>query len=187
MEELVRELLCQLGEDPARDGLRETPRRVAKSLTFLTSGYKVDLSTIVNNALFDVEYSEMVIVRDIDFYSLCEHHLLPFFGKCHVAYLPSKKVIGLSKLPRIVDMFARRLQVQERLTMQVAETIAEVTQPLGVAVVMEATHLCMAMRGVEKQNSVTVTSAMLGVFREDARTRSEFLELIRHRGKLAGE
>ncbi len=187
MEDTVRELLRQLGEDPGRDGLRDTPRRVVKSLTFLTSGYQVDLATIVNGALFDVEYSEMVIVRDIDFYSLCEHHLLPFFGKCHVAYLPSKKVIGLSKLPRIVEMFARRLQVQERLTMQVADTISEVTQPLGVAVVMEATHLCMAMRGVEKQNSVTVTSAMRGVFREDARTRSEFLELIRHRGKLAGE
>ncbi len=184
MEDIVRELLRQLGEDPARDGLRETPRRMAKSLTFLTGGYKVDLTAMVNNALFDVDYSEIVIVRGIDFYSLCEHHLLPFFGKCHVAYLPAKKVIGLSKLPRIVDMFARRLQVQERLTMQVAETIAEVTQPLGVAVVMEATHLCMAMRGVEKQNPVTVTSAMLGVFREDARTRSEFLELIRHR---AGE
>jgi GTP cyclohydrolase I len=185
MEETVRQLLRQLGEDPDRDGLLETPRRVAKSLTFLTSGYRAELGTIINDALFEVEYSEMVIVRDIDFYSLCEHHLLPFFGKCHVAYLPAKKVIGLSKLPRIVDMFARRLQVQERLTKQIADTIVEATQPMGVAVVMEATHLCMAMRGVEKQNSVTVTSAMQGIFREDARTRSEFLELIRHRGKLA--
>ena len=185
MDDLVRQLLKQLGEDPEREGLRDTPRRVAKSLAFLTSGYKTDVDAIVNDALFEVEYSEMVIVRDIDFYSLCEHHLLPFFGKCHVAYLPSKRVIGLSKLPRIVDMFARRLQVQERLTKQIADTIAEVTQPMGVAVVMEATHLCMAMRGVEKQNSITVTSAMHGIFREDARTRAEFLELIRHRGKLS--
>jgi len=187
MEDTIRQLLREIGEDPERDGLRETPRRVVKSLQFLTSGNRTDLGAIINNALFDVEYSEMVIVKDIDFYSLCEHHLLPFFGKCHVAYLPSKKVIGLSKLPRVVDMFARRLQVQERLTKQIADTIVEVTQPLGVAVVMEATHLCMAMRGVEKQNSVTVTSAMHGVFREDARTRSEFLELIRHRGRLAAE
>ncbi|HUR20618.1 MAG TPA: GTP cyclohydrolase I FolE [Vicinamibacterales bacterium] len=185
MDDLVRQLLKQLGEDPERDGLRDTPRRVAKSLTFLTSGYNTDVDAIVNGALFEVEYSEMVIVRNIDFYSLCEHHLLPFFGKCHVAYLPSTRVIGLSKLPRIVDMFARRLQVQERLTKQIADTIAEVTQPMGVAVVMEATHLCMAMRGVEKQNSITVTSAMHGIFREDARTRAEFLELIRHRGKLS--
>jgi GTP cyclohydrolase IA len=140
------------------------------------------LSTVINNALFTVEYSEMVIVRDIDFYSLCEHHLLPFFGKCHVAYLPNTRVIGLSKIPRIVDMFARRLQVQERLTSQIADAIRGSIDPLGVAVVMEATHLCMAMRGVEKQNSVTVTSSMIGVFRDDARTRHEFLELIRHRG-----
>jgi len=187
MEETIRALLRQLGEDPERDGLRETPRRVARSLSFLTSGHDVDPAAIVNGALFDVEYSEMVIVKDIDFYSLCEHHLLPFFGKCHVAYLPSTKVIGLSKLPRIVDMFARRLQVQERLTKQIADTILEVTQPLGVAVVMEATHLCMAMRGVEKQNAVTTTSAMHGTFREDVRTRSEFLELIRHRGRSWSE
>lgn len=185
MEDLVRQLLGQLGEDPTRDGLRETPRRVAKSLDFLTSGYRTDLDALVNNALFDVEYSEMVIVRDIDFYSMCEHHLLPFYGKCHVAYLPSKRVIGLSKIPRIVDMFARRLQVQERLTEQVADAITDKVQPLGVAVVMEATHLCMAMRGVEKQNSITITSAMRGTFRSDARTRGEFLELIRHRGKPA--
>ena len=184
MQELIRKLLADLGEDPAREGLRDTPKRVEKAYRFLTSGYDADIDQVLNNALFTVDYNEMVIVKDIDFYSLCEHHLLPFFGKCHVAYLPSKKVIGLSKLPRIVDMFARRLQVQERLTKQIADTIAEVTQPMGVAVVMEATHLCMAMRGVEKQNSITVTSAMHGIFREDARTRAEFLELIRHRGKL---
>jgi len=187
VEDIVRSLLAALGEDPTRDGLKETPRRVAKSLDFLTSGYKTDLDVLVNNALFDVEYSEMVIVRDIDFYSLCEHHLLPFFGKCHVAYLPSKRVIGLSKLPRIVDMFARRLQVQERLTEQIADAITSKINPTGVAVVIEATHLCMAMRGVEKQNSTTVTSAMRGTFREDARTRHEFLELIRHRTKSGSE
>jgi len=179
MREIVRALLLALGEDPDREGLRETPRRVEHSLQFLTSGYHTDIDAVVNGALFTVDYSEMVIVRDIDFYSLCEHHLLPFFGKCHVAYLPNRRVIGLSKLPRIVDAFARRLQVQERLTSQIAEIIREKIDPLGVAVVMEATHLCMAMRGVEKQNSVTVTSAMLGVFRDDARTRHEFLELIR--------
>jgi GTP cyclohydrolase I len=183
MQDTIRRLLAEIGEDPAREGLRETPRRVEQSLKFLTSGYDADLDTILNNALFSVEYSEMVIVRDIDFYSLCEHHLLPFFGRCHVAYLPNGKVIGLSKMPRIVDVFSRRLQVQERLTSQIAETIREKVDPLGVAVVMEATHLCMAMRGVEKQNSVTVTSSMLGVFRDDARTRHEFLELIRERGQ----
>jgi GTP cyclohydrolase I len=182
MQDTIRHLLTALGEDPKREGLRDTPRRVEKSLKFLTSGYTADLDAIVNGALFHVEYSEMVIVRDIDFYSLCEHHLLPFFGKCHIAYLPKGQVIGLSKIPRIVDVFARRLQVQERLTSQIAETIREKVKPLGVAVVMEATHLCMAMRGVEKQNSVTTTSSMLGGFRDDARTRHEFLELIRHRG-----
>jgi GTP cyclohydrolase I len=182
MQDTIRHLLADLGEDPSREGLRETPRRVEQSLQFLTSGYTADLDAIINDALFTVEYSEMVIVRDIDFYSLCEHHLLPFFGKCHVAYLPNRKVLGLSKIPRIVDVFARRLQVQERLTLQVAETINERVRPLGVAVVMEATHLCMAMRGVEKQNAVTTTSAMLGGFHDDARTRHEFLELIRHRG-----
>jgi GTP cyclohydrolase I len=181
MQDLIRQLLTALGEDPAREGLAETPRRVDQSLRALTSGYHADLDAVINDALFTVEYSEMVIVRDIDFYSLCEHHLLPFFGKCHVAYIPDGKVIGLSKIPRIVDVFARRLQVQERLTLQVAETIRERLRPLGVAVVMEATHLCMAMRGVEKQNSVTTTSAMLGVFREDARTRHEFLELLQGR------
>ena len=157
----------------------ETPRRVTKSLEFLTSGYRVDIDAVINNALFSVDYSEMVIVKDIDFYSLCEHHLLPFFGKCHVAYLPREKVIGLSKVPRIVDAFSRRLQVQERLTNQIAEIILDTIKPLGVGVVMEGTHLCMAMRGVEKQNSYAVTSAMLGTFRTDARTRSEFLTLIR--------
>jgi GTP cyclohydrolase I len=179
MQDLVRRLLDALGEDPDREGLRDTPRRVEQSLRFLTSGYRTDIDAVINNALFTVDYSEMVIVRNIDFYSLCEHHLLPFFGRCHVAYLPNRKVIGLSKLPRLVDVFARRLQVQERLTSQIADTIKEKIEPLGVAVVMEATHLCMSMRGVEKQNSLTVTSSMLGVFREDARTRHEFLELIR--------
>jgi GTP cyclohydrolase I len=181
MQETVRRLLAELGEDPDREGLRGTPRRVEHSLKFLTGGYAIDLQSILNGALFTVDYNEMVIVRDIDFYSLCEHHLLPFFGKCHVAYLPNRRVIGLSKIPRIVDMFARRLQVQERLTSQIADAIRDSVDPLGAAVVIEATHLCMAMRGVEKQNSVTTTSAMLGVFREDARTRMEFLELIRHR------
>jgi len=181
MQDTIRHLLSEIGEDPSREGLRDTPRRVEKSLRFLTSGYDTDIDVILNNALFSVEYNEMVIVRNIDFYSLCEHHLLPFFGKCHVAYLPNQRVIGLSKLPRLVDAFARRLQVQERLTSQIADTIREKIDPHGVAVVMEATHLCMAMRGVEKQNAVTVTSAMLGVFHSDARTRHEFLELIRHR------
>lgn len=179
MQELVKRLLVELGEEPDREGLRETPRRVEKSLKFLTSGYDIDLEALINNALFSVDYSEMVIVKDIDYYSLCEHHLLPFFGKCHVAYLPREKVIGLSKLPRIVDAFSRRLQVQERLTNQIAQTIHEAIDPLGVGVVMEGTHLCMAMRGVEKQNSSAVTSAMLGAFREDARTRTEFLNLLR--------
>jgi GTP cyclohydrolase I len=181
MQDTIRRLLAELGEDPDREGLRQTPRRVAQAMEFLTSGYDTDLDEIINGALFSVEYNEMVIVRDIDFYSLCEHHMLPFFGRCHVAYIPDGKVIGLSKLPRIVDAFARRLQVQERLTLQIAETIDTKVAPLGVGVVVEATHLCMAMRGVEKQNSVTVTSAMRGVFHGDARTRSEFLELIRVR------
>jgi GTP cyclohydrolase I len=181
MQDTIRRLLAELGENPDREGLRQTPRRVSQALQFLTSGYDTNLDEIINGALFTVEYNEMVIVRDIDFYSLCEHHMLPFFGRCHVAYIPDGRVIGLSKLPRIVDAFARRLQVQERLTQQVAETIDEKVSPLGVGVVVEATHLCMAMRGVEKQNSVTVTSAMRGVFHGDARTRSEFLELIRVR------
>ena len=179
MHDLIRQLLVELGEDPTREGLVRTPKRVEKSLAFLTSGYEADIDEVINNALFTVDYSEMVIVKDIDFYSLCEHHLLPFFGKCHIAYIPQKKVIGLSKIPRLVDVFARRLQVQERLTHQVAEVIEQKIAPLGVAVVMEGTHLCMAMRGVEKQNSLAITSAMLGAFRDNARTRSEFLELIR--------
>ncbi len=182
---MVRNLLAALGEDPDREGLVDTPKRVEKAMTFLTSGYAADIDQVLNNALFTVDYSEMVIVKDIDFYSLCEHHLLPFFGKCHVAYLPSNKVIGLSKIPRIVDVFARRLQVQERLTSQIAETIREKIAPLGVAVVVEATHLCMSMRGVEKQNSFAVTSSMLGTFRTDARTRMEFLELIKLRSGAA--
>jgi GTP cyclohydrolase I len=188
MQDVIRTLLAELGEDPAREGLIDTPKRVDKSMRFLTSGYTTDVDEVINNALFTVDYSEMVIVRDIAFYSLCEHHLLPFFGKCHVAYVPNGKVIGLSKIPRLVDVFSRRLQVQERLTNQIAEVILDRIRPLGVAVVMEGTHLCMAMRGVEKQNSTAVTSAMLGVFREDARTRMEFLELIRQRtpGAAAG-
>src|SRR6187549_1819835 len=181
MQELIRRLLADLGEDPLREGLRDTPKRVEKALRFLTSGYEADVDTVINNALFTVDYSEMVIVKDIDFYSLCEHHLLPFFGKCHVAYIPSDKVIGLSKIPRLVDVFSRRLQVQERLTNQIADTIRDKIAPLGVAVVIEATHLCMSMRGVEKQNSFAVTSAMLGAFRNNARTRMEFLELIKLR------
>src|SRR5512145_2452351 len=185
MQELIVRLLAELGEDPAREGLRDTPKRVEKSLRFLTSGYRTDIDEVINNALFTVDYSEMVIVKDIDFYSLCEHHLLPFFGKCHVAYIPSSRVIGLSKIPRVVDVFARRLQIQERMTNQIAQTIREKIDPLGVAVVCEGTHLCMSMRGVEKQNSFAVTSAMLGVFRDNARTRMEFLELIKHRAAHA--
>lgn len=179
MQDIIRRLLEELGEDPEREGLVDTPARVERALRFLTSGYRSDIDTVINEALFSVDYNEMVIVRDIDFYSLCEHHLLPFFGKCHIAYLPQGKVIGLSKIPRIVDVFSRRLQIQERLTQQIANVIREKINPLGVAVVIEATHLCMSMRGVEKQNSYAVTSAMLGGFRTDARTRSEFLELIR--------
>src|SRR3954464_13559027 len=181
MQDAIRMLLTDLGEDPAREGLRDTPKRVEKAYKFLTSGYAADIDTVLNNALFTVDYSEMVIVKDIDFYSLCEHHLLPFFGKCHVAYIPSTKVIGLSKIPRIVDVFARRLQVQERLTNQIADTIRDKIAPLGVAVVVEATHLCMSMRGVENPNSFAVTSAMHGAFRTSARTRMEFLELIKLR------
>jgi GTP cyclohydrolase IA len=179
MQTLIRSLLEQLGEDPSREGLLKTPERVEKSLTFLTSGYRADVADILNGALFTVDYSEMVIVKDIDYYSLCEHHLLPFFGKCHVAYIPRTQVIGLSKIPRLVDVFSRRLQVQERLTNEIAECVREAIDPLGVGVIMQGTHLCMAMRGVEKQNSATVTSAMLGTFRSDARTRAEFLQLVR--------
>ena len=181
MQELIRQLLAELGEDPTREGLLNTPKRVEKALKFLTSGYEANIDEVLNGALFTVDYSEMVIVKDIDFYSLCEHHLLPFFGKCHVAYIPTNKVIGLSKIPRLVDVFARRLQVQERLTNQIANVVLDTIKPMGVAVVMEATHLCMSMRGVEKQNSFAVTSAMLGIFRDNARTRSEFLELLKLR------
>jgi GTP cyclohydrolase I len=181
MHDLIRQLLAELGEDPTREGLVRTPKRVEKSLTFLTSGYRANIDEVLNDALFTVDYNEMVIVKDIDFYSLCEHHLLPFFGKCHIAYIPKTRVIGLSKIPRLVDVFARRLQIQERMTNQIAETIREKIDPLGVAVVCEGTHLCMSMRGVEKQNSCAVTSAMLGAFQDNARTRMEFLELIRIR------
>jgi GTP cyclohydrolase IA len=186
MQDLITRLLIELGENPAREGLVGTPRRVEKALKFLTGGYDADIDQMLNGALFTVDYNEMVIVRDIDFYSLCEHHLLPFFGKCHVAYIPNGRVIGLSKIPRLVDIFARRLQLQERMTNQIAETIRGKIEPLGVAVVCEGTHLCMAMRGVEKQNSATITSAMLGAFRDNARTRMEFLELLKHRTSFAG-
>ncbi len=181
MHDLIRQLLVELGEDPTREGLVRTPKRVEKSLAFLTGGYRANIDEVLNDALFTVDYNEMVIVKDIDFYSLCEHHLLPFFGKCHIAYIPKTRVIGLSKIPRLVDVFARRLQIQERMTNQIAETIREKIDPLGVAVVCEGTHLCMSMRGVEKQNSCAVTSAMLGAFQDNARTRMEFLELIRIR------
>src|SRR5213595_1398310 len=189
MQELIRQLLAGLGEDPSREGLVDTPRRVEKALRFLTSGYTADVDTVLNNALFTVDYNEMVIVKDIDFYSLCEHHLLPFFGRCHIAYIPNGKVIGLSKIPRLVEVFARRLQIQERMTNQIAETIREKINPLGVAVVCEGTHLCMSMRGVEKQNSRAITSAMVGAFRDNARTRMEFLELLtlRHALPASGE
>ena len=180
----IEVLLAEIGEDAERDGLVRTPERVAKSLEFLTSGYSQDIETVLNGALFSVDYSEMVIVKDIDFYSLCEHHLLPFFGKCHIAYLPRDRVVGLSKLPRLVDVFSRRLQIQERLTNQIAQIIEETLTPLGVGVVVEASHLCMLMRGVEKQNSFALTSAMLGAFRDDARTRMEFLELLKLRGDM---
>lgn len=181
IEPLVRGILKELGEDPDRDGLERTPLRMARSLRFLTEGYQQDPVEILNNALFDVTYDEMVLVKDIDFYSLCEHHMLPFFGRVHVAYIPNGKVVGLSKLPRLVRMLARRLQVQERLTMQVAETIDEVLHPRGVAVVCESIHLCMMMRGVEQQNAFAITSSLKGIFQSDPKTRAEFMELIRHR------
>jgi GTP cyclohydrolase I len=183
VEDLIRRLLAELGEDPSREGLVRTPQRVERALKFLTSGYNANVDAILNGALFTVDYNEMVIVKDIDFYSLCEHHMLPFFGKCHVAYIPRRHVIGLSKIPRLVDVFARRLQIQERMTNQIAQTILEKINPLGVAVVCEGTHLCMSMRGVEKQNSFAVTSAMLGAFRDNSRTRMEFLELIKHKSE----
>jgi len=184
IDSLIRELLKEIGEDPNREGLEKTPARVAKAWEYLTSGYRQNVDDVLNEALFTEEYDEMVVVKDIDLYSMCEHHLLPFFGKCHVAYMPSKKIVGLSKLPRLVEMFSRRLQVQERLTTQIAQTLQEVLQPRGVAVVIEALHMCMLMRGVEKQNSKAVTSAMLGQFRDRPETRAEFMELIRSRGGL---
>ena len=179
LEDSIRHIIREIGEDPGRDGLLRTPRRVADSMRFLTSGYQQNVDRVLNGALYEVAYDEMVIVKDIEIFSLCEHHLLPFFGRCHVAYIPTDKVIGLSKIPRLVDVFARRLQVQERLTKQIAETIMEKIKPLGVGVVIEAKHLCMIMRGVEKQNSVAVTSAMLGTFRSKIETREEFLSLVR--------
>lgn len=185
LEILVKQLLENLGENPQRHGLQDTPKRVAKSLAYLTKGYQQDIDELLNGALFPIDYDEMVIVRDIDFFSLCEHHLLPFFGKCHIGYIPSKHVVGLSKIPRVVDAFSRRLQVQERLTVQIAHTLHKKLKPHGVGVVMEARHLCMSMRGVEKQNTVAVTSEMLGVFRKQQQTRDEFLKLIRQRGSDA--
>ena len=181
-QELYRELLVRIGVDPTRDGLVDTPERMEKSMALLTRGYTQDATAVIQDALFDVEYDEMVIVKDIEFFSLCEHHLLPFFGKAHIAYLPNGKVIGLSKIPRVVDVFARRLQVQERLTTEIADAIYDAINPQGVAVIVEAQHLCMMMRGVEKQHSATVTSAMRGVFKTQLQTRNEFLSLVRRNG-----
>src|SRR5579871_4410734 len=178
---LIHELLLKLGEDPGREGLSNTPERVDKALKFLTSGYRMDIGKIVNGALYHVKYDEMVVVKDIEFFSMCEHHMLPFFGKMHVAYLPKAKVIGLSKIPRIVDAFARRLQTQERLTQEVAQTLESIIEPVGVGVICEARHFCMMMRGVEKQHSGAMTSAMLGAFRDRKETRDEFLALVNHR------
>ncbi len=178
---LVETMLKELGEDPGRDGLERTPLRVAEAMRFFTSGYDKDPVAILNNALFEVSYDEMVVVKDIDFYSLCEHHMIPFFGRIHVGYVPNGKVVGLSKIPRLVEMLSRRLQVQERLTTQVAETLEEVLEPKGVAVVGEAIHLCMMMRGVEQQNASAITSSMRGAFKSDSKTRSEFMDLIRHK------
>ena len=178
LEDLVRDILKAIGENPDREGLQKTPARVAKAYEYLTSGYRQDIKEVLNGAVYEEKYNEMVIVKDIDFFSLCEHHLLPFYGKCHVAYIPNGKILGLSKVPRVVEVFSRRLQVQERMTQQIADTLYECLNPSGVAVVIEARHLCMMMRGVEKQNSVATTSAMLGVFRNDEKTRGEFLRLI---------
>jgi GTP cyclohydrolase I len=177
---MIEGLLKELGEDPGRDGLVKTPERVARAMRFFTQGYAQDPAAVLNAALFDVEYDEMVLVREIDFYSLCEHHLVPFFGRVHVAYIPNRKVLGLSKIPRLVEIFSRRLQVQERMTMQIARTLDEVLQPKGVGVVVEAKHLCMMMRGVQKQNSSAITSSLLGEFERDPKTRSEFMGLLRH-------
>jgi GTP cyclohydrolase I len=176
---LINSLLSEIGEDPKREGLLNTPKRVAKAYEFLTAGYKMDIDKVLNNAVFNEKYDEMVIVKNIDFYSLCEHHMLPFYGKVHVAYLPDGKIIGLSKIPRIVEIFSRRLQVQERMTQEIADTIKNYVNPRGVGVVSEAFHMCMMMRGVEKQNSSATASAMHGIFKSDARTRAEFLNLIR--------
>ena len=181
IEKLIKDLLFEIGEDPNREGVLKTPQRVAKAWQFLANGYKQNLDIIINNAIFSEEYDEMVTVKDIDFFSLCEHHMLPFFGKAHVAYIPDGKIIGLSKIPRIVEMFGRRLQVQERMTHQIGETINEVLSPKGVAVVLEGEHMCMQMRGVEKQNSYATTSAMIGQFRQDSKTRDEFLKIVSFR------
>ena len=181
VEGLVKTLLTEIGEDPKREGLVATPKRIARAYEFLTSGYHQDIKKVMNKAVFNEEYDEMVLVKNIDFFSLCEHHLLPFYGKIHIAYIPDGKIVGLSKIPRIVEVFARRLQVQERMTKEIAETIEEYLKPNGVAVVAEAFHMCMMMRGVEKQNSSATTSSMLGVFKDDARTRMEILELISHK------
>jgi len=178
IETQVKHLLEEIGEDPNREGLLKTPHRVAKAYEFLTKGYKQDVKSIINGAIFEEKYDEMVIVKDIDFFSMCEHHILPFYGKVHVAYIPNGKIVGLSKIPRIVDIFARRLQVQERMTQEIADTLDQYLQPKGVGVVSEARHMCMMMRGVEKQNSIATASAMHGIFKEDARTRGEFLNLI---------
>ena len=181
MEEQIRRILQELGEDPDREGLQRTPQRVKQALSFLTQGYRMDPEKVINEALFSEDYEEMIVQKDIDFYSLCEHHLLPFFGKAHVAYIPHHKIVGISKLARLVDVYARRLQVQERLTNQIANIIMEKLDPLGVAVVIEAEHLCMRMRGVEKQNSCIITSTLLGAFRTRQDTRAEFMNLIRHK------
>ena len=180
-EDSVKTILSEVGEDMSREGLLKTPSRVAKSFEFLTDGYRKNIDEILNDAIFDEKYDEMVIVKDIDFYSMCEHHLLPFYGKIHIAYIPNGKIVGLSTIPRIVEMYARRLQVQERMTQEVADTLEKYLQPRGVAIVAEGYHMCMMMRGVEKQNSITTTSAMHGIFKEDARTRAEFLNLIAKR------
>lgn len=178
ISQLIHALLEELGEDPNRDGLLKTPSRVAKSMTFLTEGYHKDIAAVMNKAVFLEKYDEMVLVKDIDFFSMCEHHLLPFFGKCHIAYIPNGKIVGLSKIPRIVDVYARRLQVQERMTREIADTIQQYLEPVGVAVVIEARHMCMMMRGVQKQNSVATTSAMVGEFCVNPKTRDEFLKLV---------
>lgn len=181
LQEITKLLLSEIGEDPTREGLINTPERVAKAWDFFSQGYRANVQEIVNGAIFEEDCSEMVVVRDIEFFSMCEHHMIPFFGRCHVGYLPNKKIIGLSKIPRIVDAFSQRLQVQERLTNQIAETLLDILDPIGVGVVMEGRHLCMQMRGVEKQNSFATTSSMLGQFRESPETRSEFLSIIRMR------